>query len=202
MFFALMLLLGLAAPLAFAQGDNGTDAIRLDDATTGDLTYLYQEGLEQWGIEMGWGRQHNLPTGPRSGMAGDTLAVSYGRFRSQRDIAGVCASYGRIRALQHHVSEVSAQGTYTHIFSLEPRRAAYWDVGLGLMHFNDLVREQATHTNFVEHIGWGLTWPDGDNGTGAWSLQYRFMHVSNAGRKHPNIGLNSSHFSVVYTWYR
>lgn len=196
----LAILFLFAAPVVHAQDVTPQGTLRLQEEDDLDFRTLLQEDATQWTVRTGWGIQHNLPTGPRTGMFGDTLCVSYNRFRSPRVALGFQASTARIHARDKHVTEYSGQALYTHIFSLEPRRIAYWDVGFGLLHFNELVRELATHTNFVEHIGCGLAWPAGDSR--AFSVEYRFLHVSNAGRKHPNIGLNSSLISIGYSWYR
>jgi hypothetical protein len=200
MAFAVAVLCLLAPFPANAQGDATVGLLGGQEDDPTDLTRIYRRGLTEWRLRMGWGLQHNLPTGPRTGMVGDAFSVSYNRFRSPRTSWGLEAGGARIRAREKHVTAHSAQALYTHVFSLEPRRIAYWDVGFGLMHFDRLVREQATHTNFVEHVGCGLTWPSGDSN--AFSAEYRFLHVSNAGREHPNIGLNSSVFSVGYSWFR
>lgn len=52
-------------------------------------------------------------------------------------------------------------------------------------------REIATEFEFLLHLGAGLEFYQK---TGAWSLNYRFFHVSNSGIKFPNIGLNAHTF--------
>jgi hypothetical protein len=196
----LALLMLLAVPKAHAQDASAPDPLHLQGEDAFDFRTLLQEDLTQWTVRMGWGYQHNLPTGPRTGMFGDTWCLAYNRFRSPRVALGFQANAAHIHAQEKRVREVSGQILYTRVFSLEPRRIAYWDVGFGLMHFDERVRELATHTNFVEHIGCGVSWPAGDRN--AISLEYRFVHVSNGGRKRPNIGLNSSLFSIGYSWFR
>ena len=57
-----------------------------------------------------------------------------------------------------------------------------------------------TKINFTEQVG--LTWQVATGTSSAFTLEYRFCHISNAGLKTPNVGMNVSALSLGYSWYR
>ncbi len=175
----------------------GSAALTAGDGS--DFTKLYRTGLESCSLQLGWGRQHNLPTGPRTGMKGDDLQLRYSRFVSPRHEVAAEFGLGRIDAAATTTHAVGAVAAYRWYVTVKPRRTLFWELALGLTHLEDLVPEQSTHTNFAEHVGIGMQWPVGSHAS--WGIQYRFQHVSNAGRRAPNIGINASGMLLGYTHY-
>lgn len=69
----------------------------------------------------------------------------------------------------------------------------YFKGGLGFLYMSQHTREQATQFNFNEYGGIGTHYFFKKNV--AFTVEYRFRHISNAGRKHPNHGVNT-HFGL------
>lgn len=65
----------------------------------------------------------------------------------------------------------------------------YFKGGLGLIYMSQHTREQSTQFNFNEYAGIGTHYFFKKNI--AFTVEYRFRHISNAGRKHPNSGINT-----------
>lgn len=170
--------------------------------TGGDVPGFYDllaPGRQSLLIGSGWSRQHELPTGPRTGVFGGCLHLQYSRVRRPREEWGMEIAMRELEAPSQDVSAISLASFWRRYFRVQPRRAAYWEVGFGLAHLHDRLPELATRTNFTEHLAVGLRWHHGKRC--AWGLEYRFQHMSNAGRKLPNIGLNGSTISFGNAWY-
>lgn len=164
-----------------------------------DFTRQLQPGKEAFGLSFAAGHQLNLPTGPRSGLRGGDLSLRWSR----------CLTPHRERALEISAIHIEGRtptyalagaGVQRQYFRRRPRGTAYWEFGLGLCHLRDRVPEQSTHTNFVEYVAVGRQWPASHRS--AWGAEARFQHLSNAGREHPNIGLNGLGVCLTYTLYR
>jgi hypothetical protein len=194
----LLLAVVVMAVLVGVVGPASCQQVMADDPRM-NMEEVMQPGLEAWTISAGAGFQHNLPTGPRSDLIADGVEVRWERYDHPDRALGLTVGYARLRNIPEYINTVGFVGSYRQYCSIEPRRAIYWEGAVGLVHFSALVRELATHTNFTEHVGFGVQWPRGEEG--AWTLGYRFQHVSNAGRKRPNIGLNASHLQIGYTMY-
>jgi len=209
----LTVVLGLAAlvggaawaddpPLPLTPGLTKAGADLAQVAPRGDagLIELFAPGSESWTFGLGWAKQHNLPTGPRTLLYGDVAGIRYAKHHTTRDEWGLELALAKLRS--ETLSDISAWGasaSYRRYFSLTNARAMYFSANLGLVHLNDLVPELSTHTNFVESAGLGMVWRAEARST--WGIEYRFQHVSNAGLSHPNIGLNSSELIAAYTFY-
>lgn len=61
--------------------------------------------------------------------------------------------------------------------------------GIGMLYMSQHTQEQATQFNFFEYGGVGTHYYFTKNT--AFTLEYRYRHVSNSGIKHPNSGINS-----------
>ena len=66
----------------------------------------------------------------------------------------------------------------------------YFKLGAGLIYISQHTREQSTHFNFNEYAGLGAHYFFKKDI--AFTLEYRYRHISNAGIKHPNTGINTS----------
>jgi hypothetical protein len=194
----LLLAMAMTIMLVGAMGPASCRQAMADDPRM-NMEEVMQPGLEAWTISAGAGFQHNLPTGPRSDLIADGVEVRWERYDRPDRALGLTVGYAKLRNIPEYINTVGFVGSYRQYCSIKPRRAIYWEGAVGLVHFDALVRELATHTNFTEHVGLGVQWPRGEEG--AWTLGYRFQHVSNAGRKRPNIGLNASHLQIGYTMY-
>lgn len=66
----------------------------------------------------------------------------------------------------------------------------YIKLGAGLIYMSQHTREQSTQFNFNEYAGLGAHYFF-KKGV-AFTLEYRYRHISNAGIKHPNTGINTN----------
>jgi len=71
----------------------------------------------------------------------------------------------------------------------ESKLQPYFKIGAGLLYMTQHTREQATQFNFTEQIGVGTHYYFSKNT--ALTLEGRWRHLSNAGIKHPNQGINT-----------
>lgn len=65
----------------------------------------------------------------------------------------------------------------------------YVKAGIGMLYMTQQTREQSTQFNFFETAGVGAHYFFTEKT--AFTLEYRYRHVSNSGIKHPNHGINS-----------
>jgi len=65
----------------------------------------------------------------------------------------------------------------------------YAKLGIGMLYTSEHTREQATQFNFISSFGCGAHYFFRKNT--AFTLEGRFRHLSNAGIKHPNNGINT-----------
>lgn len=75
----------------------------------------------------------------------------------------------------------------------------YVKAGLGMLYMTQHTREQATQFNFYECAGVGMHYFFTKKT--AFTLEYRYRHVSNSSIKHPNHGINSQ-FALLGLAYR
>lgn len=66
----------------------------------------------------------------------------------------------------------------------------YAKAGTGIIYISQRTREQATQYNFNEIAGFGMSYFF--NKDRAFTLEYRYRHISNAGLKDPNRGIDST----------
>lgn len=195
-----MLVISLVALplLANAQEVSSSPADATQDRL--DFTEALQPGHEALSFSVRGGEQLNIPTGPRSELHGGSAAVRFSRCHTPHRERGLELSVARLTGGPHTAKLWSLVPVQRQYFRRQSRHTAYWELGVGISHLNPLVPEQSTHTNFVEHLAVGAQWPAGRSAS--WGLEGRFQHLSNAGREHPNIGLNGVSFAVTYTLYR
>lgn len=193
-----LLLLTLATSGAHCQALDSTAVVSRDGAGSG-FGQLLQRGREAFTLTLEGGRQLNLPTGPRSGLRGMGIGVRWSR----------CHSSSSERAVELSVADLAGkaptcllglQAEQRQYFRRRAHHATYWELGLGLSRLSRHVPEQSTRTNFIEHLAVGSQWSYDTKR--AWGVAASFKHVSNAGREHPNIGLNGLGLQFSYTVYR
>lgn len=89
-------------------------------------------------------------------------------------------------------------------FRIERNRASHWgrpymEAGLGV-HLLSLARigerELGSHFQFGTHVGFGIHFGNREQ----WELAWRYQHLSNAGLKEPNPGINFGMVRFGYRW--
>ncbi|KMP10320.1 hypothetical protein UR09_02155 [Candidatus Nitromaritima sp. SCGC AAA799-A02] len=168
----------------------------------------FAKGGSSYGFQAGYGYTFDLPPGrDRSDLSFMFLFPNY-----QYNLTGVVAKDSLFRgALYWHVEAGLAQLTHREWESLlgfSPLMAEYkflnpkrnWApnilAGAGFAYTNwkdQAERELGTEFQFLLHIGGGVEF---FRKSGSYSFNYRLFHVSNAGIRAPNIGLNSHVFNL------
>jgi len=75
--------------------------------------------------------------------------------------------------------------------------APFFELGGGMLFTQDQVPERSSRFNFTPQAGLGLSFFNGGNGV---TFQLKYMHISNAGIKKPNPGINSIQMLAGYEW--
>ena len=84
--------------------------------------------------------------------------------------------------------EIGCNFLAQYTFPLTDKFQPYIKGGAGILYMSLHTREQSTQYNFVPQFGGGFYYFLKDNM--ALSFEYRYRHLSNAGIKHPNSGIN------------
>lgn len=71
--------------------------------------------------------------------------------------------------------------------------------GGGLVYMGEETAEQSTQYNFLPQLGAGISFFVNENCSV--SIEYRYRHLSNAGIKEPNRGINTDMFLTGMSWY-
>ncbi len=180
---ALAAVCALCSPLAHAQ------RLRFDSI---------ESGQHEFAVLVGYGENHRIPKATKDRFSFDAVKVRLGYFLSPRDQALLDVSAGTQNTGQSN-SAVWATATYRHLFLVRGSTAVSWDLSIGALRMRDQVSELGTKTNFTEQLGIALQYATGPST--ALNLEYKFSHISNAGIRLPNIGINASIVSVGWSWY-
>lgn len=155
-------------------------------------------GQQEVGFSVGYGANHRIPEATKERFSFDTAKVRLGRFTSPRNELLLEFSWG-VKDTAEGTSAVWTTGTYKHYFLVRGSTAASWDISIGLLRMSDAVSSQGTRTNFTEQLGLTAYYATGP--ASAISLEYKFSHISNAGIRLPNLGINTSILTLGYSWY-
>ncbi|HKQ39067.1 MAG TPA: acyloxyacyl hydrolase, partial [Verrucomicrobiae bacterium] len=88
---------------------------------------------------------------------------------------------------------------FRYNFTAREPLVPFIDVGAGVMLTDIYGPDLSGAFQFNEQVGVGAHYLFSDST--ALTVQYRFMHVSNAGIREPNYGVNGNIFSVGITWF-
>jgi len=159
----------------------------------------FEHDQREFSILTGYGENHRIPSVMKEHFGFDQITLRSGRFTTPRrqttlDISGGKPVWGMDNLA---LSAVVGRRRY---FRVRKDSAFSFSYGMGGMYIQDNVQGQATKLNFTEQIGLAYQRSTGVNS--ALTVEYRFFHVSNAGIKTPNVGINASVFSVGYTWFK
>ena len=167
----------------------------------------FEKGSSDFGAQLGWGWTMDLPPGR------DRTDLSFLFFfpNWQYNLTGVVGKSSWYQgALFYHMEAGLAFADRDDKFLLgwspvmvqykflSPKRRWAPNILLGagfsMTNWKDVAkRELGSEFQFLLHAGAGLEYFKKD---GAYSINYRLFHVSNAGIQFPNIGLNAHVFSL------
>lgn len=88
---------------------------------------------------------------------------------------------------------------FRYSYPLTSKLYPYIEAGSGLYYMTLHTREQSTQFNFIDQGGGGISYFLKDNL--ALDFGYRFRHISNAGIKDPNSGMNANVYTVGVAYY-
>lgn len=83
------------------------------------------------------------------------------------------------------------------IFIPSAKISPYFSFGSGLIYITQSTKEQSTKYNFQDQVGGGIYYFMKENA--ALNCGYRLRHISNAGLKHPNSGINTHMVELGYS---
>jgi lipid A 3-O-deacylase len=171
-----------------------------------NFSQRFQKGSSSFGGQFGWGWTFDLPPGPNRTDMG--FAFFFPNW--QRNLTGVIGESWYRGAWFYHMEAGLAfsdrndkvLGGWSPVMAqykfLSPKRKWAPNILLGagfsMTDWKDEAeRELGSDFQFLLHIGGGLEYFKKE---GAYSINYRLFHVSNAGMKRPNIGLNAHVISM------
>ena len=179
-------------------------------ATAGaeSFSQRFDKGNSDFGVQFGWGHNFNLPPGPpnRTDMG---FAFFFPNW--QRNLTGVIGGDSWYQGAWFYHMEAGlafADRDDKFLLGWSPLMVQYkflspkrrWapnillGAGFSMTNWKDVAkRELGSEFQFLLHAGAGLEYFKKD---GAYSINYRLFHVSNAGIQFPNIGLNAHVFSL------
>ena len=166
----------------------------------------FEKGSSSFGGQLGWGHTVDLPPGRKR----TDLGFAFFFPNWQRNLTGITGDSWSRGAWFYHMEAGLAFADREDKFLLgwSPLMAQYkflspkrkWapnillGAGASMTNWKDIAdRELGTEFQFLLNLGVGLEY---FKENGAYSINYRLFHVSNAGIKFPNIGLNAHVFSL------
>ncbi|MCF7873282.1 MAG: acyloxyacyl hydrolase [Candidatus Omnitrophica bacterium] len=85
--------------------------------------------------------------------------------------------------------EVGSNFLIKYTLTLTKKVQPFVKAGAGVVYMSQHTKEQSTQYNFLPQAGGGIQYFFSDRV--ALNLEYRYRHLSNAGAKHPNSGIDS-----------
>jgi len=168
----------------------------------------FDKGSSDFGVQLGWGATMDIPPGPPNRT---DLGFLFFFPNWQYNLTGLIGKSSWYQgALFYHMEAGLAFADRDDKFLLgwSPLMVQYkflnpnrrWapnvllGTGFSMTNWKDVAkRELGSEFQFLLHAGAGVEYFKKE---GAYSINYRFFHVSNAGIQFPNIGLNAHVFSL------
>ena len=179
-----------AAVLASAAAPCASGVLRFDSFKRGD---------REISILLGGGANHRIPEAAKDRFQYSVAKIRWAVFTSPRTQLALDAATGINNGGANNCA-FWATGGYRRYFLMRGATAVGWEFNFGAMRLSHKVSELGTRTNFTEQLG--VVFERGVSENSALTLEYRFSHISNAGIKLPNVGINTSAVSLGYSWYR
>ena len=198
-FMALLLsIVALSPAMASSADDQNTTPINFPPA-----------GAQEVGLSTGWFIPHRLTKDHTSKPQGAALLPFWGMvlndpvgerwYHGQVTLGGEVVYVAESRPFLTYGIGFTPRLKYTFLTSPQWRPyvefggGPYW-TGLG-----ERIPEMGSQFNFILQVGFGLTWFV--TSQTAFNVGYRFHHISNAGLRYPNLGINSSLPLFSFSFY-
>ncbi len=202
---------GVAAPAIAGEIANSSSS---DLTLNKNNANRFKKGAVEFGAQLGWGAAVDIPPRwPRTnwefvyfhpnfkynltGLLGKSF---YRGTLSWMTEAGIAASYHPSSGYVLGFSPLMVEYKFVQP---KARIIPYVMTGAGFSYTDwsdkPFQREIATNFEFLLHAGAGAEFYKFKNG--AFSVNYRFYHISNAGIAFPNIGINANLFTIGYSFF-
>lgn len=157
-----------------------------------------KSGTVEWSLFTGVGRNYHYPSSTKSDFKFDIIGLRYLKQHSPHTAVGYEFGTG-IDLLNDDNPNTYGIFCYQQYLKTSENDALTLDLSIGVARLKNNVPELGTKTNFTERIGVTYKWKKNDDS--AWFANIYFCHMSNAGLKFPNIGINAAHFVFGHSWY-
>lgn len=175
----------------------------------------FEKGYSEFGFQVGYGFGMNLPPGGID--HGDRTDIQFPYFAPnyKKNITGKMGT-GALEGSLFWFPELAVAPLQNpksaYLVGFSPLMVEYkftnltrkWSptamIGAGVSYgdWNGVAREISTKLEFLLHGGLGIEFMRSDRGS--FSLNYRLLHVSNAGIDKPNVGLNANMFILGFSF--
>ena len=158
-----------------------------------------ERGQRSFTMNVGIGLNHDYPSPTKSRLRYDVAHLRWGEFKSPRNEKAFELGIGTLVKGSDH-SIISAVASRRHDFLVRDKLSMGYELGFGFVYLEDKVPELGTHLNFTEQAGLVIQRHLGHDT--ALTFQYKLSHISNAGIKPPNVGLNTSILTIGITRFK
>lgn len=192
------------------KGKNGSNR---DNSNNGDSN-RFAKGASEFGLQAGWGAAVDIP--PRWPRTNWEFAFFFPNYKY--NLTGIVGD-SIFRGTLNWMTEAGFAEAYHpgsgYVLGFSPLMLEYKFVqpnakitpyifgggGFAYTDWNEksFQREIGTNFEFLLHAGAGAEFYKTKHG--ALSLNYRFFHISNAGIKFPNIGINANVVALGYSFF-
>ncbi|NLN76769.1 MAG: acyloxyacyl hydrolase [Armatimonadetes bacterium] len=159
----------------------------------------YERGRKNFTVIAGFGQNHQYPSATQTKIKFDVANLRWGECKSPRKEKALELGIGSaIKGEDNFI--VSTTASYRRYFLVRDKVSMAYELGGGLVFLEHTLPELGSNLNFTEQVGI-VVQRKLKNDT-ALTLNYRFFHISNAGLKKPNIGLNSTQLTIGFTKFK
>lgn len=196
-----------ARTLAFA-GPEDSHQIETEKKPTFSPEEGFQSGTWHLGVKSGYGDSHKIFAGRESGVNFAPLFFQIGY--TVTDVHGPFPVRGSLEVIFEPTFMFISEPTKTfgegasillrYNFVTGTRWVPFFEAGIGILHWNlHIPRDLNSQVNYTIMSGPGVNYFVNDNL--AITGQVGLHHISNGGRKSPNVGVNSSMYLLGVSYY-
>ena len=151
---------------------------------------IFPAGTREFALAGAHGWNHDIPSGNRTDVKFDGLVFKYGRFAASTREVTVEVGGCHVSTQRGDANGIGASLLIRRYIVHKRPIAVFCEAGGGIEYMGLILPELPLRFNTTLQAGVGVNLFSSDRA--ALTLTYRFHHVSNGGRKRPNVGLNSS----------
>jgi hypothetical protein len=160
---------------------------------------IFAVGTREFALAGAHGWNHDIPSGNRTDVKFDSLVFKYGRFAARTREVAVEVGGCHVSTQRGDADGMGASLLFRRYIVPKRPIAVFCEAGGGIEYTGLILPELPLRFNTTLQAGVGVNLFSSDRA--ALTLTCRFHHVSNGGRKRPNVGLNSSMLLVGTSWF-